>query len=77
MTPAITIEHPMIVPGERKLNLALAAIRALRSAAKTPITVLAQVHLPEHRFHIFCLSIISSGITRAIKPPPRSLYDKR
>jgi hypothetical protein len=24
---------------------------------------------PEHRFRIFCLSIISSGITRAIKPP--------
>src|ERR1700722_3537353 len=68
-SPAATIEHAMMVSGETKFDLALAAIKGLSNTAATPIVVLAQLHLEARLFHAFCFSIISSGITRAIMPP--------
>src|ERR1700736_4496114 len=59
----------MMVSGETKFDLALAAIKVLSNTAATPIVVLAQIHLEARLFHAFCFSIISSGITRAITPP--------
>jgi hypothetical protein len=64
----------MIIAGERKFDLALAATNVLVNVAAIPMRVLAQFHLTAHLFHAFCFSAISSGMTRAITPPTDSWF---